>query len=247
MKITVKRYISEPEPREERVDYTVEGEGKTLLAILTEIKTKQDPSLTFASGCRSSVCGSCAVRVNGTEVLSCAYKPKEGDLVEPLRNMPVIRDLVVDAGAVTACNTAAQAWAVQNDENTPVSPEDEKANELQSDCILCGSCYSACPVYALKPEFIGPFALTRNWRYVSDVREEGTAEKIAAVQQNGIWDCTLCNECVPVCPQGIAPKQDIQMLRTKSGVMGYMDPNLMGGFGGGFDTGGMPDFGAPSF
>ena len=61
------------------------------------------------------------------------------------------------------------------------------------------------------------------------------------MQQNGIWDCTLCNECVPVCPQGIAPKQDIAMLRTKSGMEGFMDPNMMGGFGGGLD------FGSPSF
>lgn len=241
MKISVKRYISEPEVREAVVDYTVADEGKTLLAILTEIKTKQDPSLTFASGCRSSVCGSCAVRVNGKEVLACAYKPVEGDLIEPLRNMPVIRDLVVDASAVERCNSAALAWAVQNDENMAVSQEQAHANELQSDCILCGSCYSACPVYAVKPDFMGPFALTRNWRYVADAREEGGAQKIEAVQQNGIWDCTLCNECVPVCPQGIAPKQDIVMLRNKSGMMGYMDPNLMGGFGGGLD------FGAPIF
>ena len=82
---------------------------------------------------------------------------------------------------------------------------------------------------------------------MSDVREEEVADKIATIQSNGIWDCTLCNECVPVCPVGIAPKQDIVMLRGKSGVMGYMDPNFASGFGGGFSSGGMPDFGGPSF
>jgi fumarate reductase iron-sulfur subunit len=96
-------------------------------------------------------------------------------------------------------------------------------------------------VYAVNPDFIGPFALTRVWRYVSDPRESQSAAKMAAVQTNGIWDCTLCGECVPVCPQGIAPKQDIAMLRTKSGMLGYQDPNAAAMFGGGVD------FGSPMF
>ncbi len=242
MKLTIKRYITEPEPQEAMVDYMVELEGATLLEVLTHIKTKQDSSLAFSSGCRSSICGSCAMRVNGTEVLACAYKPSEGDVIEPLRNMPVIRDLVVDADYAQKFNVTARAWSSDNATNKPVSPAEEKNNEVQSDCILCGSCYSACPVYAVNENFIGPFALTRSWRYVTDVREEAVQEKIEAIQQNGIWDCTLCNECVPVCPQGIAPKNDINMLRTKSGMMGFMDPN----FGGGFNAGGFPDFGAPS-
>ena len=84
------------------------------------------------------------------------------------------------------------------------------------------TCYSACPVYAVNPAFEGPFALTRSWRYVSDARAGDVRAKLEAVQQNGIWDCTLCNECVPVCPQGIAPKQDINMLRSKSGMEGVI-------------------------
>jgi len=233
MRVTIKRYTSEPEVREDLVDYDVELEDVTLLHLFNEIKTMQDASLTYASGCRSSICGSCAVRVNGTEVLACAHKVQDGDVVEPLRNMPIIRDLVVDNEKAMQFNGIAHAWSSHNSDNIPVTPEEEKINEVQSDCILCGSCYSACPVYAVNGEFIGPFALTRSWRYVSDVREQGTKEKIEAIQTNGIWDCTLCNECVPVCPQGIAPKQDIQMLRSKSGVLGFMDPNFGTGFGGG--------------
>ena len=241
MRIEVKRYIDENGIHEERLSYETALENATLLEVLTEIKTKQDPTLSFASGCRSSVCGSCAVRVNGKEVLACAYKPGEGDLVEPLKNMPVIRDLVVDMQKALDCNGVARAWSVEGAEAVPLSPEDAAVNEVQSDCILCGSCYSACPVYEVNSEFIGPFALTRNWRYVSDRREGDVAGKIDAVQTNGIWDCTLCGECVPVCPQGIAPKSDIEMLRNKSGILGYMDPQFAGGFGGGLD------FGAPSF
>jgi len=236
MHLHVKRFNDNVQ---EAASYEVEAKDQTLLAFLEEIKTSQDSSLTFASDCRSSVCGSCAMRVNGVEVLACAYKPKDGDVIEPLRNLPIIRDLVVDMDRALTFNIKAQAFSSDNTQNIKVSQDDEKLNEIQSDCILCGSCYSACPVYAVNENFIGPFALTRSWRYVTDVREQDTVDKINAIQMNGIWDCTLCNECVPVCPQGIAPKQDIVMLRTKSGVMGHMDPNM-------FASGGL-DFGAPSF
>ncbi len=234
MKLTIQR-------GEAAETFEVGLENATLLEILTQIKTRIDPTLTFASGCRSSVCGSCAMRVNGSEVLACGYKPSDGDVVEPLRNVPVIRDLVVDMDKALAFNAKAQAWIDPASGEIRITPEEEKANELQSDCILCGSCYSACPVYAVNAEFEGPFALTRSWRYVTDARTGNVREKLEAVQQNGIWDCTLCNECVPVCPQGIAPKQDIVMLRTKSGMEGFTDPSLAGGFGGG------PDFGGPVF
>jgi fumarate reductase iron-sulfur subunit len=237
MNIKIKRYTSEPEVREEIISYEIALDNPTLLEGLNYIKTKLDASLSFSAGCRSGVCGSCAVRVNGTEELACAYKLFDGDLIEPLKNLPVMRDLIVDVDKMLKFNTVAKAWSSVNTGIQEVSAKQAEANELQSDCILCGSCFSACPVYAANENFIGPFALTRSWRYVSDSREQDTQEKIEAVQSNGIWDCTLCNECVPVCPQGIAPKQDISMLRSKSGIMGFMDPN--------FSTG--MNFGTPSF
>jgi len=244
MKIKIKRFIDEAQRQDDVVEYEVPDKNMTLLEVLNHIKTQLDPSLSFTAGCRSSVCGSCAVRVNDTEELACAYKVQEDDVITPMKNLPVIRDLVVDTEHMMKFNRIAKAWSSTNDENMLISEVQAEVNEVQSDCILCGACYSACPVYAVNEEFIGPFALTRSWRYVSDVREQDTQEKIEVVQTNGIWDCTLCSECVPVCPQGIAPKQDIAMLRGKSGIMGFMDPNFGGGmsFGGGFD--GTPDFGA---
>jgi len=219
-------------------EFEVNKENLTLLESLNHIKTTIDPSLTFSSGCRSGVCGSCAVRVNDTEELSCTYKLSDGDIVTPLNNTPILRDLVVDREKMLNFNLIAKAWSSNNEQNISVSEEQAQMNEIQSDCILCGSCYSACPVYAVNEDFIGPFALTRSWRYVSDAREGDIQEKIESIQTNGIWDCTLCNECVPVCPQGIAPKQDIAMLRSRSGVLGFMDPN----FSSGMNFGGMPDF-----
>lgn len=220
----------------EEQTYNVELENVTLLSVLNHIKTKIDPTLTYSHGCRSGVCGSCAVRVNGREALMCEYKPSDGDLIEPIRNGRVIRDLVVDSSIVERFNRAGLAWGEES-ANESVSSEAMERIETQSDCILCASCYSACPVYAANPDFIGPFALTRVWRYVNDPREKNSDAKIAAVQTNGIWDCTLCGACVPVCPQAIAPMQDIKMLRMKSGMLGYPDPTMNFG-GGGFDLGG---------
>lgn len=228
------------------VEYNIEDNGSTLLEILNEIKTKTDPTLTYNSGCRSGVCGSCALRVNSKEVLACSYRIKDGDIIEPLNNMPVIRDLAVDMDKAYSFNSRAKAWQSSESENISLSPQDEKLNELQSDCILCASCYSACPVYALNSEFLGPFSLTRVWRYVSDKRESDAKDKIDNIQTNGVWDCTLCNECTLVCPQGISSKADIEKLRAKSAMYGYMDPNF-GSFGGGLSFGGSFDEGSPSF
>jgi len=235
MKINIKRDVV--------VEYEVDLHNKTLLEVLNEIKTTIDSSLTFSSGCRSSVCGSCSMRVNGKEVLACSYHAKDGDLVEPLKNSEVIRDLVVNMDRAYSFNVRAKTWQSSTATNVSLTQEDEKINEIQSDCILCGSCYSACPVYAVNGEFLGPFSLTRVWRYVSDKRETDAKEKIDTIQTNGVWDCTLCNECTLVCPQDISSKADIEKLRARSSMAGYMDPNF-GSFGGGFFSG---DDGSPSF
>ena len=226
MKITIKR-------DEELIEYEVEN-ILTLLEALQQIKQTQDPSLSFNSGCRSSVCGSCAVRVNSKEELACAYKVQNGDLIEPLNNLPVLKDLIVDHEVALQKNRQTKAFLLEYTQQN-LNHEDEKRNAIQSDCILCGSCYSVCPVLSVNENFAGPFALTRVWKYVSDKRENDPKTHIDTIQQNGIWDCTLCNECTIVCPQGISPKQDIEKLRAKSSQYGYIDPNFasFGGFDGG--------------
>ncbi|HUH42169.1 MAG TPA: 2Fe-2S iron-sulfur cluster-binding protein [Sulfurimonas sp.] len=221
--------------------YDVPLQDVTLLEILNEIKSKVDATLAYSSGCRSSVCGSCAVRVNGKEVLACSYKAEDGDVVEPLLNVPIERDLVVNMDKAYGFNSKAKAYQSTIAQNIKLSDEDEKRNALQSDCILCSACYSACPVYAVNKEFLGPFSLTRVWRYVSDKREENPKDKIGNIQMDGVWDCTLCNACTLVCPQGISSKADIEKLRARSVMFGYSDPSF-GSFDGGFSFDGSPSF-----
>ncbi|PHS58808.1 MAG: succinate dehydrogenase [Sulfurimonas sp.] len=211
----------------------------TLLEFLNTIKITVDNTLSFSSGCRSGICGSCSVRVNSKEVLACSYKIQDEDKVEPLKNSQVIRDLVVNMDKAYSFNYVAKAWQSKDSKNVRLSQENEKINEVQSNCIMCMACYSACPVYSVNEEFIGPFSLTRVWRYLSDKREENSTQKINTIQTNGLWDCTLCNECTLVCPQDISSKADIEKLRTRSIIFGFNNPNIIN-FATSFD--GSPNF-----
>ena len=215
-------------------EYEIPFKSTTLLKALYHIKNYTDNTLTFSSNCRSGVCGACAVRVNGKEVLACSYNFKDGDLVEPLAYHEVQRDLKVNKQKARETLKDSTAWLHQPQKAT-ISQEQVTLTEKQTDCILCDSCYSSCPVLEVNPNFIGPFALTRAYRYTSDPREGDIQSIVDNIQTNGVWDCTLCGNCTEVCPQGIDPKMDITMLRSISVQFGYSDPNFQAmdfGFGG---------------
>jgi fumarate reductase iron-sulfur subunit len=181
------------------------------------------------------------VRVNGVERLACKTHINEHDLVESIKYTKVIRDIVVDLSHQEKFLNTAKAF-LQEYEVNEITKKDEKAIDIQSNCILCQSCLSSCPVYEVNENFLGPYVLTRVLRYVNDKKENNITEKLASIQSNGIWDCTLCGNCTMVCPQFIDPKNDILNLRTKSYQNGYTDPNLS--MNNGFDTGfGNGDFG----
>ena len=228
MKLTIKRACCK---NSMFVDYEVDLTNATLLEALTYIKTNIDPTLTYDSGCRSGVCGSCALRVNSKEVLSCSYKVKDGDVIEHLDKMEVIKDLVVDQKKARDTLKRVKSWINKPSNQDKMAIQELKQIERQSDCILCSSCFSSCPVFEVDKEFLGPFALTRSLRYVNDTRCEEKKQKIDVIQNRGVWDCTLCGECTLVCPQGIDPKNDILILRSKSVQFGYSDPSF--GFEGG--------------
>lgn len=213
----------------------------TLLSALYDIKSKLDPTLTFDAGCKSGVCGSCAVLVNGKEQLACSYKYQDADLIEPLKYHPVLRDLKVDKNK--AHQTINRGLAPNHNCTSVKTPNDEAKTKIQTDCILCNSCYSSCPVLAVNPDFLGPFTLTRIWRYLAGEgqTQDNAGGMLEKIQTHGIWDCTLCGECTVACPQGIDPKTDIMMLRGESGKAGYSDPNF-----GNMDFG-TPSFGTPDF
>lgn len=224
MKITIQRTQNENK-YEQSYNLECEKYHNRLLDALHEIKNKQDASLTFRSGCRSGVCGSCAVRVNGVEKLACKCVINDGDKVEPLANYEVLRDLVVDIEPAENKLKTIQPF-IEEQSEAQILKKDEKRIDKQSECILCQSCYSSCPVLQVNPLFLGPYALTKSFRYIEDKKEKNTKSKIEAIQKNGIWDCTLCGNCTMVCPQKIDPKNDILILRNISAIHGFSDPNM---------------------
>ena len=188
---------------------------------LTYIKDQLDGTLSFRWSCRMGICGSCGMTVNGEPQLSCAtfltdYAP--GPIrVEPLRNFPVIRDLVVDIDDFMTKLPTVKPWVIR-DVDEPVeageylqTPEELDDYKQFSMCINCMLCYSACPVYSLDQDFIGPAAIALAQRYNLDSRDEGAEERRAVLTSpEGIWACTFVGECSAACPKGVDPAGAIQ-------------------------------------
>ena len=223
MKIKIKRF-SKDKPLENNVNYYNINEVN-LLKALFEIKTTIDSTLTFRCGCKSGVCGSCAVRINGVEKLACKTNIKDGDLIEAIKNSALIKDLVVNVSHETILIKKTSSF-IQENQDIKISQKDVSIIDLQSNCILCNACYSSCPVYEVNKEFLGPFALTRALRYINEKKNASGANIVSNIQANGIWDCTLCSACTLVCPQGIDPKADIMQLQNISVQNGYDNPNM---------------------
>lgn len=223
MKIKIKRYNQELIEKNSIDEFEVSNTN--LLKALIEIKQYNDSTLTFRCGCKSGVCGSCAVKVNGLEKLACRTKINQNDLIEPLSNINIIKDLVIDVSHETFLLDKVKSY-IDINSNKEINQEDIEKIDLQSNCILCNSCYSSCPIYSINKDFIGPFALTRALRYVDDKKLKDKKEILNNIQTNGIWDCTLCGACSLVCPQSIDPKADILKLQNISFQEGFSNPNL---------------------
>jgi fumarate reductase iron-sulfur subunit len=196
---------------------------------LNHIKDRLDGTLSYRWSCRMGICGSCGMLVNGEPRLACAtfladFLP--GPVrVEPLRNFPVIRDLVVEIGDFMAKLARVKPWIVRQVER-PLSdgeyrqtPDELDEYKQFSMCINCMLCYSACPIYGLDPHFIGPAAIALAQRYNLDSRDEGAAERMRVLsEQDGIWGCTFVGECTKVCPKHVDPAGAIQQYKLQSAL-----------------------------
>ena len=206
-------------------DYTVALKGgMTVLEALIEIKEKQDPTLSFTCSCRSSICGACAVRVNGNAELACEMlvenlvKRYDTNLltIEPLGNFKVIRDLVVDWDPKYARIKKIKPVVQPKDEfsketGCKQSPEDFNKYKKYAGCILCGSCVSECNKNTLNQgDFLDPFVFVKAEKLVADSRDKSPEEHLKAVVDAGLWRCFNCQECTAKCPKGLDPAGAIE-------------------------------------
>jgi len=199
--------------------------GMTVLDGLIYIKENLDPTLSVRYSCRMAICGSCGMRVNGMEVLACNTQivelEKKVITVEPMKNYPLIKDIVVDMSEFFVKQKNLKTWLIRKDVVEQENPtrqyaqtEEELEKILQfTYCIQCGLCYSACPVVSNLPQFLGPQALMKLYRYLADNRDEGE-DRLAAVDKfEGVWRCHFAGSCSTVCPKGVDPALAIQLLR----------------------------------
>jgi fumarate reductase iron-sulfur subunit len=196
---------------------------------LNYIKDQLDGTLSYRWSCRMGICGSCGMTVDGEPKLTCAtfltdYGP--GPVrVEPLRNFPVVRDLVVEIGDFMRKLSAVKPWIIR-DEEMPLSdgeylqtPEELDEYKQYSMCINCMLCYAACPIYGLDPRFIGPAAIALAQRYNLDSRDEGARERLDILSDHeGIWGCTFVGECTKVCPKNVDPAGAIQRYKLTAAL-----------------------------
>jgi len=228
--IEVARYRPEKEAEPSFQAYEVPcRKDWVILDGLNHIKDHLDGTLSFRWSCRMGVCGSCGMTVNGEPKLTCAtfladYAP--GPVrIEPLRNFPVIRDVIVDIGDFMQKLSAVKPWIIR-DQEKPLAEGEYRQTPEQLDeykqfsmCINCMLCYSACPVYGLDPEFIGPAAIALAQRYNLDSRDQGARQRREILSKHvGIWSCTFVGECTKVCPKHVDPAGAIQRYKLSSAM-----------------------------
>lgn len=194
------------------------GADTTVLDALLWIRRHRDPTLALRHSCMHASCGTCGVIANGREVLGCVTPVRElGDRlkVEPLANIPVLTDLVVEATSFFH-RFATECPPVRLSEVTPgmLGPVDGEPFVRYEDCIECGLCLSACPVAATSSEYLGPAALVAAQRLLEEPRGADLRDVRRCVDgTNGAWRCHAAFECSQVCPAGVNPAERIMHLR----------------------------------
>jgi succinate dehydrogenase / fumarate reductase iron-sulfur subunit len=218
-----------------------ETPGMSVLEALFHVQERQDGSLCFRYSCRGAVCGSCAMLINKVPRLACrtqvsdagnevnvdAVRRESPDspvrkvaaddiLVEPLPNMKVMRDLVVDMEHFYDLLEHIRPW-ISAGENMPeggnlMSPEVEQKIEVYTNCILCATCHGACPVAGRDETYLGPAALAKAWRFCLDPREQEKDKNVrlgVVDNKSGVWGCDVVFKCTAVCPKKVTPTQGI--------------------------------------
>jgi len=203
---------------------------QTILDLLTYIQRHSDPSLSYRFACRVGMCGSCAMQVNGKPRWTCRTLVRKvvqnNELrLEPLPNLPVIKDLVVDMEPFFDKWQKAKGRFEPGEsvatEFLPIKPDSPERILVDEaiECINCGCCYAACDVVASRQEYLGPAALNRAWSLINDARDCANTERLQAVTGDG--GCQACHtnsQCVARCPIQLNPTRSIAGLKKKAAI-----------------------------
>ncbi|HSJ21252.1 MAG TPA: succinate dehydrogenase iron-sulfur subunit [Nocardioidaceae bacterium] len=226
MDVTIKILRYNPEVSEEATweSYQVTAEPTDrVLDALHKVKWDLDGTLTFRRSCAHGVCGSDAMLINGKNRLACKtlikdVNPSKPVTVEPIKGLPVLKDLVVDMEPFFDAYRAVMPFLVTTG-NEPTrerlqSPEDRERFDDTTKCILCAACTSSCPVYWTDGQYFGPQAIVGAHRFIFDSRDEGTDQRLEILNdKEGVWRCRTVFNCTEACPRGIEVTKAIQEVK----------------------------------
>jgi succinate dehydrogenase / fumarate reductase iron-sulfur subunit len=224
-RVRILRYNPESDNKPYWKTYTLEVEDDaTILDILNEIHWRVDGTLAYRRSCRSAICGSCAMKVNGQNVLACETPTQrfKGDKlkIEPLPGFKIIKDLVVDFDQFFSKLKRVKSYLILDnalpDKEFIQTPEEFEEIRESATCILCGACTSSCPSLWANENYLGPAALLKAYRFIFDSRDNGKDERIGIVNdRNGIWRCHTIFNCMEACPKDIKITEYLSKLKVK--------------------------------
>jgi succinate dehydrogenase / fumarate reductase iron-sulfur subunit len=237
MEVSFKILRQQPDgtPHLETFTLDVEG-GNTILDCLNRIKWELDGTLAFRKNCRNTICGSCAMKINGRSALACKENVAgeltrfggdgAGEIAEitiaPLGNLPIIRDLIVEMKPFWDDLERVQPYISTSARSIPEreflqTPEERQELNQMGNCILCGACYSECNAKQVNPDFVGPHALAKARRTLVDSRDSESESRLQLYSEGtaGVWGCTRCYFCNTVCPMEVAPMDQIGLIKQE--------------------------------
>ena len=224
MTLTVRVRRFNPEVSQESWwdDWTVQCEPlERLVEVLHQIKWHHDGTLSFRRSCAHGICGSDAMLINGRNQLACKVLAEDVGpkvTIEPIRGLPVEKDLVVNMEPFFDAYRAVKPYLITSG-NPPTreriqSQTDRMRYDDTTKCILCACCTTSCPVYWSEGSYFGPAAIVNAHRFIFDSRDEGGQERLEILSDaEGVWRCRTTFNCTEVCPRGIQVTKAIQEVK----------------------------------
>jgi succinate dehydrogenase / fumarate reductase, iron-sulfur subunit len=224
VRLRLLRFNPERDEQPHFENYTVQAEPmERLLDCLHKVKWYQDSSLALRRSCGHGICGSDAMVINGVNALACKVLVKDLKqpiTVEPIRGLPVTKDLIVDMEPFFAGYRAVKPWLIADpDEKEPQreriqSQEERERFDDTTKCILCAACTTSCPIFWADKEYIGPAAIVNAHRFIFDSRDAGGNERLEILSsRGGAFKCRTAFNCNDACPRGIKVTRAIQEVK----------------------------------
>ena len=211
-------------PRIDTYEVDMDNCPSKVLDILNKIKNEIDPTLAYRRSCAHGVCGSDAMVVNGENMLACQVLVKEVSnpiKIEPIRGLPVIKDLVVDMETFFESYKKVMPYLINEEEpgerERLQSPEDRDKFEDTTKCILCAACTTSCPVFWTADTYVGPAAIVNAHRFVFDSRDNASKQRLEILKDvNGAFRCRTAFNCTTACPRGIQVTKAIEDVKRET-------------------------------